>query len=161
MIRFDNQEVIDNLKEELERRFGLSIKDIKKELPLMIKRGSQHNAEDLLAETEKSKKINHSDIALGITEEDLYVPDLNFVFGLASPDLKCAVISTNRLASHDRLIYHDRVLKEAVHELGHVFGLRHCPDRRCVMHFSNSLLDTDIKKDEFCTVCSDLLRDSG
>jgi archaemetzincin len=40
-----------------------------------------------------------------------------------------------------------------VHELGHVFGLEHCPDPECVMHFSNSLLDTDRKSTSFCSQC--------
>ncbi|MEA2005134.1 MAG: hypothetical protein U9O50_02570 [Acidobacteriota bacterium] len=46
---------------------------------------------------------------------------------------------------------------EAVHELGHTYGLSHCPDAKCVMHFSNSLLDTDKKSASFCTHCHKLL----
>ncbi len=46
------------------------------------------------------------------------------------------------------------VLKEAAHELGHTLGLGHCPDRRCVMHFSNTLDDTDFKGADFCLRCA-------
>jgi len=46
-----------------------------------------------------------------------------------------------------------RAVKEAVHELGHTFGLDHCSDPRCVMHFSNMLADTDRKGREFCPSC--------
>jgi archaemetzincin len=47
----------------------------------------------------------------------------------------------------------DRTIKEAVHELGHTFGLEHCENARCVMHFSNSLADTDWKQAKFCSQC--------
>mgnify|MGYP001074945395 CR=1 FL=1 len=96
---------------------------------------------------------------LGVAEEDLYSPGLNFVFGQAQFGGRCAVISLKRLdpafygMTPDEKIYRLRMVKEAVHELGHVLGIEHCPDRRCVMHFSNSLRDTDVKGDWFCGQC--------
>ena len=94
---------------------------------------------------------------LGVTEVDLYTPDLNFVFGQAQVSGKAAVISLNRLHTSDRSLFHSRMVKEAVHELGHTLGLRHCQDIYCVMHFSNSLLDTDIKSGTYCGKCQELL----
>jgi archaemetzincin len=70
-----------------------------------------------------------------------------------------AIVAVPRLRqSYYRLpedadIFRQRVVKEAIHELGHVFGLEHCHDRRCVMAFSNSLEDTDYKGSEFCPEC--------
>ena len=99
------------------------------------------------------------EIALGIVSTDLYEPDLNFVFGVASPITKTAVISTYRLHNsfyglpEDNQIFIDRITKEAVHEIGHTLGLGHCPDPECVMHFSNSIVDTDRKSYFFCPVC--------
>ena len=55
-------------------------------------------------------------------------------------------------------IFYGRIIKESVHELGHVFGLRHCENRKCVMHFSNSIEDTDIKTHVFCKNCKNILR---
>jgi archaemetzincin len=56
------------------------------------------------------------------------------------------------LKKNDSLFY-QRIVKEAVHELGHAFGLSHCNKFTCVMHFSNSLRDTDIKENNFCNNC--------
>jgi archaemetzincin len=53
----------------------------------------------------------------------------------------------------DEPLFHQRIIKEAVHELGHAFGLEHCNNQMCVMHFSNSLPDIDIKQNSFCDIC--------
>ena len=105
---------------------------------------------------------------LGVTNLDLYEEGLNFIFGLAHPGLRAAVVSTFRLRpefygeSPDPDLLVERVIKEAMHELGHVFGLSHCPDRRCVMHFSNSIVDTDIKGALYCPSCeAKLMRNLG
>ena len=52
-----------------------------------------------------------------------------------------------------KLVFKDRIVKEAIHELGHAFGLIHCNNKRCVMHFSNSLHDTDFKNKRFALDC--------
>jgi len=105
---------------------------------------------------------------LGITEKDLYVKELNFVFGLAQKGGKTAVISTARLRfgidlhkEKNMIIYQKRCLKEAVHELGHTMGLSHCSRKDCVMFFSNSLLDTDAKSEWFCHRCQVKIEKSG
>ncbi|MBK3332910.1 archaemetzincin family Zn-dependent metalloprotease [Persephonella atlantica] len=98
-------------------------------------------------------------IVLGIVSHDLYEPDLNFIFGIASYYTKTAVISTYRL--HNRFygfqenfdVFMDRVVKESVHEIGHTLGLGHCDNPQCVMYFSNSIVDTDRKSYYFCSRC--------
>jgi len=109
----------------------------------------------------KLKEIERGmgDRVLGVTEHDLYVPSLNFVFGEADLESRVAIISLRRLSqefyglSEDMDRLKERAVKEAVHELGHTYGLGHCSNPLCVMHFSNSLLDTDIKKASFCPQC--------
>ena len=92
-----------------------------------------------------------------LTEVDTYVEGLNFIFGLALG--KKALISLKRLkpdfygSPDDDELFELRVLKEAMHELGHVFGLNHCSNRKCVMHFSNSIWDTDVKDWRYCGNC--------
>ena len=96
------------------------------------------------------------DVVLGVLDDDIYAGDLNFVFGEAELGGKRALISLFRLREYGRAreeMIKERALKEAVHEIGHVLGLLHCKNRMCVMHFSNSLLDTDIKSWKFCERC--------
>lgn len=94
-----------------------------------------------------------------VVDQDLFVPDLNFVFGEAEIGGPAAIISLTRLRPEfyrlkpDRNVFRERTAKEAVHELGHTFGLVHCRNSSCVMFFSNSLLDTDRKKNDFCSAC--------
>lgn len=94
---------------------------------------------------------------LGVVDHDLYVPELNFVFGEAS--LRAAVLALPRLRETfygrpgNTGLFRKRVLTEAVHELGHTYGLSHCRKPSCVMSFSNSLADTDRKGPGFCPEC--------
>jgi archaemetzincin len=73
---------------------------------------------------------------------------LNFVFGHAHINGKVATVYLQRLRQEfyglekNENLFLQRVLKEAVHEIGHAFGLGHCPISRCVMNFSNSISDT-------------------
>ncbi|MDH7487431.1 MAG: archaemetzincin family Zn-dependent metalloprotease [Anaerolineae bacterium] len=100
---------------------------------------------------------------LGVVDADCYAPGLNFVFGQASVGGREAVIALPRLRQsfyglpEDEALFQERAVKEAVHELGHTYGLGHCPDPRCVMHFSNSLQDTDIKAATFCRACQEAI----
>lgn len=91
---------------------------------------------------------------LGVADVDFYVDGLNFALGLAERHRQAAVISLARLRmGADAQKARERALKEAVHEICHTLGLGHCDDRGCVMHFSNSLADTDRKTARLCTVC--------
>jgi archaemetzincin len=101
---------------------------------------------------------------LGVTDVDLFVPILTYVFGLAQMDGPCAVVSTHRLRPQfygeppDSERFLERVEKTALHELGHCLGLTHCRDRRCVMYSSTRIQDTDFKRTAFCPTCLDLFR---
>lgn len=99
------------------------------------------------------------DRTLGIADVDIYTPGLNFIFGEAVPVERKAIISLARLRQEfyslppNENLFIQRVVKEAVHELGHTYGLRHCTNSNCVMHFSNTIHDTDVKGWHFCTRC--------
>jgi archaemetzincin len=97
---------------------------------------------------------------VGLTGVDLYMPSLNFVFGLALKNRGLAVVSWYRLRNGDDLMVL-RLAKEVIHEVGHLEGLEHCPNRSCVMWFSNTLSETDSKETSFCTVCVRKRRSAG
>jgi archaemetzincin len=100
---------------------------------------------------------------LGVTEVDLYVPVLTFVFGEAQVNGKAAVVSSYRL--RDELYglpknpkrLRERLEKEAIHELAHTFGLVHCRVPECVMHSYTYAEEIDLKTRDFCSTCAVLL----
>ncbi len=102
---------------------------------------------------------------LGITDVDLFIPILTFVFGEAQLGGAAAVVSTARLtdpaALADPRVVYERLVKEAVHELGHAFGLLHCAIPGCVMGRSPSLREVDLKYGRPCAECQTRLAKSG
>jgi len=96
---------------------------------------------------------------LGVTELDLFIPILTFVFGEARLGGRDAVVSLRRLRQEfygmpaDPEILAARLLKESLHELGHTLGLRHCSAYRCAMSSSHSVESIDLKDAEFCARC--------
>jgi archaemetzincin len=100
---------------------------------------------------------------LGLTDVDLFVPDLPFVFGEADRDAMSAVVSVARLqhGPDGRPVDADRLRRraqvEAVHELGHLLGLSHCLDSRCAMYLSHKPSDSDRKGPGVCASCKGAL----
>jgi archaemetzincin len=131
------------------------------ELPCRAGRSVRHPAEawnaprrQYLADTVLNRVDRGSSLcALAVADLDLADP-LNRRAVVALPRLR----QTYYGLPDDKEIFRQRVTKEAIHELGHVFGLRHCEDRHCVMTFSNSLADTDLKGPDFCSRCRRALR---
>jgi archaemetzincin len=141
-----------DLVAELKKRTGAVSVDAPVEIPPAVydARRHQYRAEALL-DLLGGLSGGH---LLGLTARDLYADGLNFVFGIADPRRRAAIVSLARLGQGaDPSAYRARALKEAMHELGHAVGLAHCDDQHCVMHFSNSLADTDVKSDRLCARC--------
>ena len=103
------------------------------------------------------------DRLVGLTECDLFIPMLTFVFGQAQLRGRIALVSLARLRQEfygvapDPDLLEGRLEKEISHELGHSFGLIHCPDRECVMSLAISIQEVDRKKAEFCHSCGRLV----
>jgi len=96
---------------------------------------------------------------LGVTAADLYIPILTFVFGEAQMGGPCAVVSLHRLRQEfyglppDRGLLQQRLLKEAVHEVGHTVNLTHCDDYQCAMAPSHAVEWIDLKENWLCSAC--------
>jgi len=168
LAQIDSQ-ILEILKQNLEHTFNCPV-EIKPEIGSLHyaynPKREQYLAPGLLASLRRFSK-EPNDRCLGIVDVDLYSPGLNFVFGEADIGSGVAIVSLYRLRPeryglpHDEVLFQDRAVKEAVHELGHTYYLRHCADVKCVMHFSNSLDDTDIKGASLCQKCQQRLKEEN
>ena len=107
---------------------------------------------------------HHSIKIIAIIRVDLFIPILTHVYGEAQIGGKACIVSTHRLMEGLSPMtipekYDQRIAKEAVHELGHTFGLRHCKDHTCIMHYCRTMSDVDRKSDQLCRYCKVLLED--
>lgn len=104
-------------------------------------------------------KRKFKDRVFAICNVDIYAEGLNFIFGQAELNGKVGMISTYRLnpefygLQFDEKLFFERIEKEAIHEVGHMLGLRHCSNKSCVMCFSNSIIEVDRKSKELCEKC--------
>jgi archaemetzincin len=107
------------------------------------------------------------EIVLGLTSLDLFLPVFTFIFGEAMLGGRTAIVSTYRLAaehyglSSDAPLLRERLAREAVHEIGHCFGLVHCTDGLCAMAASHNPEMIDTKSADYCAACREQGRKGG
>ncbi|MFO7928967.1 MAG: archaemetzincin family Zn-dependent metalloprotease [Candidatus Humimicrobiaceae bacterium] len=166
-----NKKVLSYLKDSLRKIFKAQTKILQRVnigTNFFNAERNQYNANKILNFLINDLSLSDSeDIFLGVFKKDLYAPPLNFIFGLATQYPKSCIISLCRLdpkfyqckeGNSNTELFYDRIKKEAVHEIGHTIGLDHCENPSCVMHFSNTLAETDQKEYKFCANCKKLIR---
>jgi len=107
------------------------------------------------------KIINNFNIGLGITDLPIYSSNnknLIFLYGEAHLRQNCAVVSSYNLKLNPHSLedqkIHQRLIKEAVHEIGHIIlGAGHCVNKLCVMSFSKNIEAIDKKSLNLCLNC--------
>jgi len=160
-LKFYSALLLQNLVTELSKRFSSNIRiiDLKINLDdfLSVER-EQYFSTRIIAEAMKLTGDYNGKIIL-LTDVDIFVPVLTFIFGEAQLNGKHSILSVCRLheefysgISNEKLLF-ERTIKEALHELGHCYGLRHCIDWDCVMHSSPGIEEVDIKGMTFCRNC--------
>lgn len=152
----NSEDVVSSVKEALKDVFGIETTEVIHSETMEAKDAyntnrRQYDASILLNYLIKdASNVKEWALCLWIVSDDIYAGGMNFVFGIAQPG-KAAVLSTCRLDSPEL------IKKEAIHEMGHVFGLQHCTNY-CVMQFSNSLYEAKKKPDKLCDRCKGLLK---
>ena len=167
LVTIDFPDEIEYLRAQLEARFRTKVNvsqcgfDCDAFLDL---RRNQYSSSAIIEHLEKDLATEDSRV-LAITGFDLYIPVLTFVFGEARLNGRCAVVSSYRLDNKfyglpdNPALLRERLLKEAIHELGHSFGLLHCQNQECVMKSSTYVEEIDYKSTRFCGHCSVKLKE--
>jgi archaemetzincin len=120
-------------------------------------RRQQHSSTRILKWLIESRPAQSTKV-VGITDVDLFIPILTFVYGEAQLGGAAAVVSMARLQSDNGFLPNgaqlaSRLAKECIHELGHTFGLLHCQTPQCVMARSVTLVQVDAKAPDLCHDC--------
>jgi archaemetzincin len=160
--------VVEFLGMALNDSLGLSCRILNTHAPVDFafdSRRNQYNSMEILARLAGNHWPGNGKV-LGIADVDLFIPILTFVFGQAQLRNRNALVSVFRLRQEfyglpeAPGLFLERCEKEAIHELGHTFGLVHCSDYSCVMHFSNAIEQVDLKENAFCPACTPLFQAS-
>jgi archaemetzincin len=162
---FDHR-ILELVTQKIDQVFGFQVerKPLLQDLKFALDtERNQYHSTSILEKLSGSAP-SHAIKVLAMTRVDLFIPILTHVYGEAQLGGKACIISTYRLDERSSPIgknvpLHERVAKEAIHELGHTFKLRHCRDQACIMHYCRSVADVDRKTDQFCRYCMTLLND--
>ena len=101
---------------------------------------------------------------VAVTNEDIYPEDnFSFVFGLANVMTQVGIFSFCRYypgfygikvdeKEEENLVLY-RACKVMTHEIGHMFGIRHCIHFECGMNGCNHIQESETRPLYYCPVC--------
>lgn len=149
------------LQERLAAAFGFPLREM--EIPsldfALNRKRAQYASIDVLTMLDRLCPPDAARL-IGLTERDLFIPVLTFVFGHAQLGGRAAVVSFARLRQEfyglppDPALFLERAAKEVLHETGHTFGLVHCADPACAMSLATRVQQIDRKQAAFCPACA-------
>ncbi len=160
-VHISDSKILTSLSKEITQQFGLQTLINNIEFDVFFAYDSYRNQYHSTKLISGIRNLIDStkDKYLAVTEFDLFIPILTYVFGEAQLNGPVSIVSTKRLQPEfyglpeDENLVLDRLKKEAIHELGHTFGLHHCPDFQCVLHSSTYVEEIDFKLVSFCKNC--------
>ncbi len=103
------------------------------------------------------------DKVIGITSKDISTTKNNIydwgIMGLAKSPGRSCIISTYRIKTPNKVLFNDRFIKVALHELGHTMGLPHCTfNSTCFMEAAEGTIKSvDREKRFLCSNCKKLI----
>jgi archaemetzincin len=156
-----DQEILETIIPDISREFSLPVRTRSGNLDLgefYDPSRRQYNGTSLLKKIDDEFAAETSK-TLGLFNIDLFIPILTYIFGQAFLNGRIGIASLYRLSNErygiktDNAIMQQRFKKEAIHELGHMFGLIHCSDPVCVMRASTYVEDIDQKNHTLCPAC--------
>jgi archaemetzincin len=167
-VHISNTELLNNIIRELKKTFASPINLLQLKIdvdPAYSMERAQYFSTKLIATASQLTDGINGKVLL-LTEFDIYIPALTFVFGEAQLNGTHSIVSVCRLHEEfylgktDENLLLKRSMKEVLHELGHSFGLFHCHDWECVMHSSLGIEEVDIKGSDYCKNCKEQISSS-
>ncbi len=159
-------DLLDLLREEIKHIYGFptEVVSLLEDLDFSFHPNrNQYHSTPILKELARKAPAGALKV-LAVVQVDLFIPILTHVYGEAQLGGKACIVSTIRLneghhSFNTQQPYLGRIIKEAIHELGHTFKLRHCREHTCLMHYCRNEGDVDRKSDQLCRYCKVLLDD--
>jgi archaemetzincin len=159
-------DLIDTIAAEIKRVFGFSteVNTILQDLTFALDQNRNQHHSTMIIEQLAANTPSRALKVIAIAQVDLFIPILTHVYGEAQLGGTACIVSTFRLnegrsGTNISPKYIERIVKETVHELGHTFKLRHCPEKTCIMHYCRNEEDVDRKSNELCRYCKVMLDD--
>ncbi len=159
-------ELIDAIAGEIKRVFGFAtaVDSILQDLSFALDQNRHQHHSTMILEQLAANTPPRAIRVIAIAQVDLFIPILTHVYGEAQLGGTACIVSTFRLnegrsGMNISRKYMDRIVKETIHELGHTFNLRHCPEDTCIMHYCRNEEDVDRKSDRLCRYCKVMLDD--
>ena len=95
---------------------------------------------------------------LGVTSNDIYENDYNFLFGWTREGLGIMSYARFLLGSPTSEQFEKRTIMQAFSSIGFIIGIPRCTNPNCARAYPNSLDEQDRKEEMICNECKDNLR---
>ena len=159
-------DLIEAIASEIKRVFGFpaAVDCVLEDLSFALDQNRNQHHSTMILEHLAARAPSRAVKVIAVAQVDLFIPILTHVYGEAQLGGTACVVSIFRLnegrsGMNISQKYIERIVKEAIHELGHTFNLRHCPEDTCIMHYCRNEEDVDRKSDELCRYCKIMLED--